>query len=228
MTPELAARLVKLPHARATLNEWQRVFREQYEIVRPLLTRVPGDFSSSYYHENGQVLRVRQYKPNKFVAHTVGNHCKPMDDVMDLTWDDVSFWRLSDKALQELESIADGRTSPTRKDNVARVIGEFERIILPSGKIMTLVKKHKRRQFLRLAHQHCRREKTETFDWQQVLISYNEQFKDPSEKSKRILTDRVEDDLFKGQQAEFLDIFAHADRANRILRLKVCFEFLKT
>jgi len=228
MTPELAARLVKLPHARATLNEWQRVFREQYEIVRPLLTRVPGDFSSSYYHENGQVLRVRQYKPNKFVAHTVGNHCKPMDDVMDLTWDDVSFWRLSDKALQELESIADGRTSPTRKDNVARVIGDFERIILPSGRIMALASKRKRRQFLRLVHTHCRIEKTETFDWKMLIEDHNERHTNLNDKHKQIATDRVEDDLFKGQQAEFRELFEHTDRSNGRLRLKVHFIFAKT
>jgi len=227
MNAALAQRLAGLKNARSPLNEWRYVFRGDFDQVRPLLTACPGDFTGTYLLECGQALRVRQLDEKRFVAHTVGRDCGESEDLY-LTWADVGLWRLSDTALKQAEEVAAGGRPPALPQDVARAIGDFERIILPSGRVMLLTKKYKRRQFLRLVHKHCTAMKTGIFDWQHLIEDYNSRITNPNDKNKKIVSDRVDDDLFKGQQAEFRELFELEDRYGGRLRLKVRFEFAES
>jgi hypothetical protein len=105
----------------------------------------------------------------------------------------------------------------------ARVIGDFNAVILPSGRKMVLTRKHKRRAFLRAVYQWCTKEKNDVFFWQDILEDYNKTFKDPGQRAMIISSDRIDNDLFKGQKAEFDELFQVLDRTAGHLRLKLHF-----
>jgi hypothetical protein len=108
---------------------------------------------------------------------------------------------------------------------VARVFGDFHRIELPSGRMMALHQKHKRRAFLRAAHEWCEKNKTDAFDWETVIEEHNARYSGRGDENRRIKSDRVDDDLFKGQKEEFKELFGEPDRANGRLRFAVRLEF---
>jgi hypothetical protein len=108
---------------------------------------------------------------------------------------------------------------------VARVFGDFHRIELPSGRMMVLHQKHKRRAFLRAAHAWCEKNKTDAFDWETVIEEHNARYSGRGDENRRIKSDRVDDDLFKGQKEEFKELFGEPDRANGRLRFAVRLEF---
>jgi hypothetical protein len=108
---------------------------------------------------------------------------------------------------------------------VARVFGDFHRIELPSGRMMALHQKHKRRAFLRAAHAWCEKNKTDAFDWETVIEEHNARYSGRGDENRRIKSDRVDDDLFKGQKEEFKELFGEPDRANGRLRFAVRLEF---
>jgi hypothetical protein len=105
----------------------------------------------------------------------------------------------------------------------ARVVGDFNAVILPSGRKMVLTRKHKRRAFLRAVYQWCTKEKNDVFFWQDILEDYNKTFKDPGQRAMIISSDRIDNDLFKGQKAEFDELFQILDRTAGHLRLKLHF-----
>jgi hypothetical protein len=111
--------------------------------------------------------------------------------------------------------------SATGGKPVALVIGDFARIELPSGRPMSFHRRWKRRAFVRMAHEWCEKNKTDTFAWQVLVEKYNEQFSDRNMAHRRIRSDRVDDDLFKGQKEEFGELFEFVDRANGRLRFRV-------
>lgn len=105
----------------------------------------------------------------------------------------------------------------------AKVVGDFNAVILPSGRKMLLTKKHKRRAFLRAVHQWCTKHQKDSFFWQEILEDYNAQFKTPQQRCMQIMSDRIADDLFKGQKAEFDELFEMLDRTAGHMRLKLKF-----
>lgn len=109
----------------------------------------------------------------------------------------------------------------TQDSEHAKVLGDFNVIILPSGRKMQLTRKYKRRAFLRAAHLWCSKHHTDTFFWQEILEDYNAQFKDPTQRCMQIMSDRIDDDLFKGQKSEFDELFQILDRTAGHLRMKV-------
>jgi len=115
------------------------------------------------------------------------------------------------------EKISEGQERP----KVAKIIGDFKAILLPSGRKMMLTRKHKRRAFLRAVYQWCTKKKTDTFFWQDILEDYNETFKNPCQRTLMISSDRIDNDLFKGQKAEFEELFQILDRTAGHLRLKL-------
>lgn len=119
------------------------------------------------------------------------------------------------------ETLGSGQWAESNEQ--ARVLGDFKAILLPSGRKMVLTRKHKRRAFLRAVYQWCTKKKTETFFWQDILEDYNETFKDPSQRTLMISSDRIDNDLFKGQKAEFDELFQILDRTAGHLRLKLHF-----
>jgi len=122
---------------------------------------------------------------------------------------------------EEIE-IEDGdEAKPSVEKPIARVSGDFERITLPSGRVMLLYKKQKRRAFLRAAHAWCEKHQTDVFEWQTVIEDYNAQFKDRNLARRKIKSERIDDDLFKGQAKEFKELFGEPDRANGRLQFKV-------
>ena len=58
---------------------------------------------------------------------------------------------------------------------------------------------------------------------QDILEDYNETFKDPGQRTLMISSDRIDNDLFKGQKAEFDELFQILDRTAGHLRLKLHF-----
>ena len=88
---------------------------------------------------------------------------------------------------------------------------------------MVLTRKYKRRAFLRAVHTWCTKHQTDTFFWQDILEDYNAKFKDPNQRTLQITSDRIDNDLFKGQKAEFNELFQMLDRTAGHLRLKIPF-----
>ena len=105
----------------------------------------------------------------------------------------------------------------------ARVIADFKAVVLPSGNKMLLTRKHKRRAFLRTVHRWCLARSADTFFWQDVVEEHNSEFKHPHQRHRRIVCDRIDDDLFKGQKVEFDEMFEMLDRAAGHVRMKVDF-----
>ncbi len=108
---------------------------------------------------------------------------------------------------------------------VVNVIGDFKVIVLGVGRKMNLARKHKRRAFLRAVHRRCTATNEDTFYWQNVVEDHNAEFPGPHQLNRRIRSDRL-DDIFKGQKAEFRELFEILDRASGHLRLKVKFSTL--
>jgi hypothetical protein len=124
----------------------------------------------------------------------------------------------------------DAASAPVRQAQgkpEARVVGDFFKIILPGGREMLLHRRYKRRAFLRAAHEWCVKNHTDTFDWQMLVDDYNAQFKNPKQEKHRIKSDRIDNDLFKGQLDEFRELFGLPDRANSRLQFKVELVFKK-
>ena len=102
----------------------------------------------------------------------------------------------------------------------AKVVGDFNVIVLPKGRKIVLTRKYKRRAFMRAVHTWCTKNNTDTFYWQDILEDYNAQFKDSGQKTRKIVTDRIDHDLFRRQKAEFKELFQIMDRSAGQLRLK--------
>jgi len=102
----------------------------------------------------------------------------------------------------------------------AKVVGDFNVIVLPKGRKMVLTRKYKRRAFLRAVHTWCTKNQTDTFYWQDIVEDYNAQFKGSGQKTRQIATERIEHDLFKRQKDEFKELFQILDRSTGHLRLK--------
>jgi len=102
----------------------------------------------------------------------------------------------------------------------AKVVGDFNVIVLPKGRKIVLTRKYKRRAFMRAVHTWCTKNQTDTFYWQDILEDYNAQFKDSGQKTRKIVTDRIDHDLFRRQKAEFKELFQILDRSAGQLRLK--------
>jgi hypothetical protein len=133
------------------------------------------------------------------------------------------------KVNSERSTVNSGRSRGSEQREaakpVARVFGDFHRIELPSGRMMALHQKHKRRAFLRAAHAWCEKNKTDAFDWETVIEEHNARYSGRGDENRRIKSDRVDDDLFKGQKEEFKELFGEPDRANGRLRFAVRLEF---
>lgn len=123
----------------------------------------------------------------------------------------------------QAESCASAMTKGGKPE--VRVIGDFRAIILGRGRKMCLSRKHKRRAFLRAVHRRCMAGNVDTFYWQEVVDDHNAEFPGSHQAHRRIKSDRI-DDIFKGQKAEFQELFEILDRATGHLRLKVRFAAL--
>jgi hypothetical protein len=58
-----------------------------------------------------------------------------------------------------------------------------------------------------------------------VIEEHNARYSGRGDENRRIKSDRVDDDLFKGQKEEFKELFGEPDRANGRLRFAVRLEF---
>jgi len=105
----------------------------------------------------------------------------------------------------------------------AKVIGDFNVIVLPKGRKMVLNRKYKRRAFLRAVHTWCTKHQTDTFYWQDILEDYNVMFKISGQRTQQIVTDRIDHDLFRGQKSDFHELFQILNRSAGHLRLKLTF-----
>jgi len=139
-----------------------------------------------------------------------------------LTLRDVQLWRFdAEKVAAYLGHEKEKEAAAQRPE--ARVIGSFQALILPSGRKMLLGTKFKRRAFIRAVDAWCAAKKTDTFFAQEIIEDYNAKFSKSPQDYKGIRSDRVKDDLFKGQVKEFSELFETLDLSAGHFRLKVAF-----
>lgn len=216
--------LQSLPGRKLCLADWRYLAQPHFDEIEPLLTICIGEVTSTYPLPHIPEFRLNvDRRGDRFVAYTVGDWDQVADDLA-LTLDDVQLWHLTPDRLQQY--LATANTPPVANDArpVARVIGGFTTIILPSGRKMSLAKKHKRRAFLRAMVQWCRMNATDVFHAQDIIDDYNASLSKTDAQSKAINSDRIIDDLFKGQKAEFLELFDVLDLAASEFRIKVEFQ----
>ncbi len=215
-----AALLRALPASKLCLADWRYLTHAHFDDIQPLLTICTGEVTSTYPLPHIPEFRMHvDRRGDRFVAYTVGDWDQVADDLA-LTLDDVQLWRLDPERLQQY--LATESTTPAAAARpVARVVGGFTTIILPSGRKMSLAKKHKRRAFLRAVVRWCGTNATDTFYAQDIIEDYNASLPAAEVESKAINSDRIIDDLFKGQKAEFLELFDVLDLAASQFRIKV-------
>lgn len=177
------------------------------------------------YPANGIRLRVVT-RHDRFAAIPVGDDDLCADSMW-LTVDDIQLWHFDPEKLAAHRAKYAQSPPLTTTKPVAKVIGGFTAIILPDHSIMTLSKKYKRRAFLRAVDEWCKANNTDTFLAQEVIESLNSSLRNTVNEHKMIQTDRVLDDLFKGQKDEFLQLFEILDLAAAHFRLKVTFQHHK-
>jgi len=126
-------------------------------------------------------------------------------------------------SMQLVDPVCSKQFSVSSDRPHAKVIGDFNMIMLPKGRKMVLTRKYKRRAFLRAVQTWCAKHQTDTFYWQDILEDYNVMFKISGQKTRQIITDRIDHDLFRGQKADFNELFQILNRSAGHLRLKVSF-----
>ncbi len=203
------------------MADWCTAFSEHFETLRPLLVEVVGEITPTYpTHISAIRLHVVE-RGDRFAGI-------PFDDddlcvaSQWLTIDDIQLWQLDPERVAAY--CAEINPVPVRARATARVIGGFKTIILPSGKKMSLVRKLKRRTFIRLAADWCHNNDTNEFYAEDLFEDHNLQMKAAGRTNKVFKTDRVFDDLFRTQQDEFLELFEPLDKSSGHYRLKVTFE----
>jgi hypothetical protein len=207
-------------HTKLCMADWKLRTREHFATIQPLLMNCIGEITTTYPLPHIPEFRLAvDRREDRFVAYPVGNWDHITDDLI-LTLEDVQLWSLDPVRVPPCLSSISNTISYTKQKR-ARIMEGYRSIILPSGKTMHLGKKFKRRAFLRSAIEWCRTNKTDTFFAQDVIENYNASFSSLNAKNKAIQSDRVIDDLFKGQKEEFLELFDVVDLAAAQFRLKV-------
>lgn len=174
------------------------------------------------YPANGIRLRVVT-RHDRFAAIPVGD-----DDIcadsMWLTVDDIQLWHFDPEKLAAHRAKYAQSPPLTTTKPVAKVIGGFKTIILPSGKEMNLVRKLKRRTFWELVYDWSKANPTDLIYAEQLVENHNKAMIQAGKDDRIILTDRILHDLFRTQKNEFLELFEILDISRGHLRLKVQFE----
>ena len=105
----------------------------------------------------------------------------------------------------------------------AKVIGDFKIIILSNGqKAITLATKHKTRAFLRFIHRRLTESGTMDFYVEEMREAFNAQFTGDM-AHKQWQSDRIREDLFRGMEREFDQLFEPLDKVAGHYRLSVAF-----
>ncbi len=123
------------------------------------------------------------------------------------------------------EPVGSGQTSAKSdpKRPQAKVIGDFKIIILPNGqKAITLATKHKTRAFLRFIHRRLTESGTMDFYVEEMREAFNAQFTGDM-AHKQWQSDRIREDLFRGMEREFDQLFEPLDKVAGHYRLSVAF-----
>lgn len=97
-----------------------------------------------------------------------------------------------------------------------QILGDFERIQFPDGYVVNLKRAYKRRAVVRFIYQWGQQTGDPVFDIEVVREAYNRQ--GPKHEWKG---DRIRDELFKRDKADFDRLFVLQDAANGRYRLKI-------
>lgn len=201
------------------IADWQQALGSRFKQLKPLLVKCVGEITHSYPVPGTGIRLDVDRRGDRFLAYPVEDEHVDIEDIP-LTLRDVQLWRLdADKVAAYLGHVKEKDTASQRPE--ARVIGSFQAILLPSGRKMLLGRKHKRRAFLRAVNDHCRAKGADAFFAQEVIEDYNASMARARQPHKAINSDRVIDDLFKGQKAEFNELFEVLDLAAGHFRLKM-------
>ncbi len=109
----------------------------------------------------------------------------------------------------------------------AKVLGDFNVIVLPGGRErIDLTSKHKGRAFLQFIHQRLSETGTDEFYDEEMREAFNSQFS-RNLAHRQWRSDRFRDDLFRGKELEFDQLFETLDKCTGHYRMKVSFEMTK-
>lgn len=202
------------------MADWQLCLGPDFDDLSRLLHKDIGRVAATY-PADGFRLRVVT-RDDRYAGVPLDDDDLCVDAVW-LTVDDIQLWQFDQEKLATyLAQVKPSSTSIADKP-IARVIGSFTTIILPSGKEMSLVRKLKRRTFIELVDQWCRSQQTDVIYAEQIVEDHNNALIAKGKADKVILTDRILHDLFRSQKDEFLELFEVLDNTRGHFRLKVTF-----
>jgi hypothetical protein len=216
---KLLEKLERMNGGRDSLAGWRHVLGADFDEVRPLLASVTGERASTYpCPVFGTSLMVRErLGGNGYVAFASGDDAGADDEDLMLTWEDVQAWSVDGKKLEEAlqgcrphepgPNVGVGGDGRTLDDEfswlpVAKVENDYRKIVLPDGGVLDLSRKHKRRLFLKYAWEQCRKAGVREFYYEEIREGYMK-----TGTKSGVKSDRFRDDLFKGQAAEFNELF---------------------
>lgn len=206
---------------RLCLVDWEYALGKHFKKLKPLLVKCVGEITHSYPAPETRIRLDVDRRDDCFLAYPTEEVDFNVEDIV-LTLKDVQLWCFDPAKVAAFQGNIVSQAAPERP--VARVIGSFQAIALPSGRKMLLGTKFKRRAFLRAVDAYCTAHRTDTFFAQTIIEDYNASL-DPSVRAqKAIKSDRVMDDLFKGQKAEFNELFEILDLSAGHFRLKMPFK----
>ncbi len=102
-----------------------------------------------------------------------------------------------------------------RNEKMPKIVRDYQKIILSDKTEIDFTRKAKRRGLVKYLHALHRAGKLGEFSYQSVVEDYNRTA--PS----KIKSDRMDDDLFKGQQEDFDRLFETIDKTNQVFRMKL-------
>jgi len=176
--------------------------------------------------------------PVLVTTHATGYYIQPCkDEAKRMTCARRSMHKISVRNQEEFaftketESSERAGTPETERTEVtfpegmptAKVLGDFNVIVMPNGKKINLTAKHKGRAFLQFIHQRLSETGAAEFYDEEMRVAFNAQFsRDLAHRQWR--SDRFRDDLFRGKEIEFDLLFETLDKGSGHYRLRVIFE----
>lgn len=193
------------------------------------------DQTAGYWGRGGEMPKGSGV-PALVTTHATGYYIKPCkDDAKRMTCAGRRMQKISVRNQEEFpftkepvgkSQLTDDSENPkTAPDGrpTAKVLGDFNVIVMPNGKKINLTAKHKGRAFLQFIHQRLSETGTAEFYDEEMRVAFNTQFS-RNLAHKQWRSDRFRDDLFRGKEIEFDLLFETLDKGAGHYRLRIVFE----
>ena len=208
--------------SRLCLADWRAALGAHYDEFRPLLRKAVGEIAFTYPSEVPGIRYTVGTRNDRFMGFIPADYEDPGIEDCWFTVEDVQLWHFDDHLVAEYQGAPKPADRPSKP--VVRVLNEFKTLVMPDGSRVSMVKRLKRRIFLRLVDEWCREHGTDQFYCEEVIEDHNKAMDAAGRPERLIRSDRLLEDLFRSQQKEFLMLFDPVDKGQGIYRLKVDFE----